>query len=217
MQLYTSPVSPFSERVRIALTYKKVPYEPIKATREILDSAEFLALNPIKKIPVLVTDAGLAIAESETVLDYIEDAYPEPPLKLRDPAEAARMRMAIRTFENYVAPPVFRLFEHMDPKTAQKAVIDDEVRRWRRGLSLLAGKVDDARYAVGGRLSLADCVVLPGLVLCEMIAGYYKLGDLIGEQPKLAGYYAKSQAEPLLKQAHDDLLAAAAAHYAEMA
>jgi glutathione S-transferase len=217
MKLYGSDVSPFTERVRIALAYKKIPYEPIKATREVLDSDAYAAMNPMRKIPLLITDDGQAIGESETILDYLEDAFPEPSLTPNDAADIARMRSASRTFENYVCPPVFRLFEHMNPATAKQAVIDDEVARWRRGLGFLTAYIDDARYAVGGRLSLADCVIYPGLVLCEMISGYYKLGSLVGEQPKVAGYYEKGQGDPLLKAARDGLLAAAAAHYAEMA
>jgi glutathione S-transferase len=214
MKLYGSDVSPFTERVRIALRYKGLDYEPIKATREILDSAEYAAINPMRKIPTLVTDDGQAICESETILEYLEDVYPNPSLRQGSPAELARMRSAIRVYENYVAPPVFRTFEHMNPATAKPAILEDEVARWRRGLGFLAAFVDDARYAVGGRLSLADCVLYPGLVLSEMISGYFKLGSLVAEQPKLAGYYEKGQGDPLLKQARDDLLTAAAAHYA---
>jgi glutathione S-transferase len=217
MKLYTAPISPFSERVRLALAYKNVPYTPVTVTPEIVHAPEFRDINPIGKIQVLITDDGQTIVESETILDYVEDAYPEPPLRLEGPADLARMRTAIRVFENYVAPPILRLFEHLNPAARKDAVVADELDRWRRGLSLLAGVVDDAPYAVGGRFSLADCVVFPGLVLCNMIAPAFQAGDLIAEQPRLAGYFAKAKADPMLGKSHDDTTAAVMAHRAQRA
>jgi glutathione S-transferase len=214
MKLYTSPVSPFSERVRLALAYKKVPYEPVEMTPDQVHAPEFRKVNPIGKIPVLITDEGQTILESETILDYVEDAFPQPSLRLKGAGDLARMRTAIRVFENYVGPPLFRLFEQVDPAARKDAVVADEIARWRRGLALLAGVVDDARFAVAGTFSLADCAVFPGLVLCNMIAPVFQAGDLVSEQPRLAGYFAKARADPMLGKSHDDMMAAVAAMYA---
>jgi glutathione S-transferase len=214
MKLYTSPISPFSARVELALAYKKVPYESAHMTVETVHAPAWKETNPTGKIPALITDGGLMIPESETILDYVEDAYPEPSLRFTDPTDNARMRTAIRIFENYVGPPIFRLFEHVDPSARKEAVVADEIERWRRGLGLLARFIDDAPYAVGGRFSQADCVVFTGLVLCTMIAPAVGAPDLVSEQPRVAGYFAKAKADPLLGKCHDDMMAAVAALYA---
>ena len=214
MKLYASPVSPFSARVRLALAYKNLPCEVVEMTSAEVHAPAFRDINPIGKIPVLITDDGQTIVESETIVDYVEDAFPEPPLRLKGAGDLARMRTAIRLFENYVGPPIFRLFEQLDPSARQDALVADELQRWRRGLALLADVVDDAPYAVCGRFSQADCVVFPGLVLCEMIAPVFQAGDLIGEQPRLAGYYAKAKADPLLGKSHAEIMAALAALHA---
>jgi glutathione S-transferase len=217
MKLYLSPVSPFSERVRLALAYKNVPFEPVEVGPEIVHAPEFRKVNKLGKIPVLITDEGQTIVESETILDYVEDAFPEPPLRLKAPADLARMRMAMRVFENYVAPPLFRLFEQVEPSTRNDAVVADEFARAKRGLGFLADVVDDARYAVCGRFSQADCLVFPGLVLCNMIAPVFGAGELVADQPKVASYFAKAKGDPLLGKSHDDMFAAVAAMYAEPA
>ena len=41
-------------------------------------SDEYRALNPIGKIPSLMTDDGLCLAESEVICEYLEDLHPEP-------------------------------------------------------------------------------------------------------------------------------------------
>ena len=78
MQLYTSPLSPFSARVRAALYFKRLPFVNLGVPEQGLKSPEFLAINPMGRIPVLLLEGGDAIAESETILAYVEDAFPHP-------------------------------------------------------------------------------------------------------------------------------------------
>jgi glutathione S-transferase len=53
---------------------------------------EYVKLNPNAVVPTLV-DGGNAIIESTVICEYLDDAYPEPPLSPRDPIERARMRL----------------------------------------------------------------------------------------------------------------------------
>jgi len=55
-------------------------------------SAEYLALNPRGVVPTLIHD-GKAIRESQVILEYLEDAFPEPPLRPSDPYHRAQMRL----------------------------------------------------------------------------------------------------------------------------
>ena len=50
-----------------------------------------LGASPLAKIPFLRTDRG-PLCESQAILEYIEAAYPEPPLLPRDPFAAAKVR-----------------------------------------------------------------------------------------------------------------------------
>jgi glutathione S-transferase len=211
MKLYGAATSPFTERVRLALAYKGLPCETVLMTGQEVRGPAWREVNPTGKIPLLVTDDSLQIPESETILDYLDDAFPDPPLRPGSPAERARMRTVIRIHENYVAPPLFRLFEQIPPATRKADVVADEIGRWRRGLALLAPHVDDAPYAVGGRFSLADCVLFPGLMLCELIARMFDAGDVLGAEPRLAAYYVKAKGDPLLGQSYAATQAARAA------
>lgn len=121
MILYAITLSPFAARVRLALRVKKLDYAmqppPGGGTR----SPEYLAINPIGKLPVLVTDDGLAIAESETIIDYLDERFPAPSLLPADTAERVRMRNIVRSFELYATPAMSRLFKQMDPATRRRS------------------------------------------------------------------------------------------------
>ena len=64
MKLYTRRQSPFGARVRITLAHKQIGYEALEPPEADLKSPAFLALNPMGKIPLLITDEGQAIAEA---------------------------------------------------------------------------------------------------------------------------------------------------------
>ena len=55
----------------------------------------YLALNPKAQVPTLVHD-GEVIRESSLICDYLDDLYPDPPLKPSSPVDIARMREWIK-------------------------------------------------------------------------------------------------------------------------
>lgn len=211
MKLYALALSPYAARVRLALRVKQVEHvmepPPGGSTR----SAEYLAINPIGKLPVLVDETGLAIAESETIIDYLDDRFPDPPLQPQDAALRARMRNAIRTFELYVTPAMSRLFAQMDPQTRNAEMVAAEIARWRDGIALVEHFVDDATFAVGGAISKADCMVLPGLLLCEVAATIHGLPDPLAQHATLSGYRSKAREHPDMGAVWNDTAEALAA------
>jgi NAD(P)-dependent dehydrogenase (short-subunit alcohol dehydrogenase family) len=67
LQLYSADISPFAARVRIAIYFKQLPFEDLGLPRGSFKSAEFLAINPMGKIPGLLLADGRAIVESRPV------------------------------------------------------------------------------------------------------------------------------------------------------
>ncbi|MBX2805768.1 MAG: glutathione S-transferase N-terminal domain-containing protein [Hyphomicrobiales bacterium] len=77
MKLYHSPASPYARKVRTLIAEKDltrliedVPTDPYA------NSAKFLSVNPLGKIPALVTDDGLALFDSPVICAYL-DAHSE--------------------------------------------------------------------------------------------------------------------------------------------
>ncbi|MGH7129059.1 MAG: glutathione S-transferase family protein, partial [Planctomycetaceae bacterium] len=91
MKLFTGPLSLFARKVEIALLEKGRPFErvlvPFSQTKGYNPKhPEVLAANPKGQVPVL-EDGDLAVFDSTVILEYLEDAYPQPALYPRDPLE----------------------------------------------------------------------------------------------------------------------------------
>jgi glutathione S-transferase len=212
MRLYSAQISPFAGRVRAALYYKGLTVDVVAPPAAGLKSPEFLALNPMGKIPLLMLDDGSSVPESEAILEYLEDAYPERALRPVAPERRAFMRTAIRVNENYVTPPTVRLFPHLNPATRDPAVVADEVARLKTGLQYLSHYVGKGPYVVDDKLSLADCCVFPSLHLCSIVAAQLGMDDLFVATPQLARYFANARSDPFLKRVHDEVESALAQH-----
>lgn len=96
LELYHYDRSTAAQKVRIALAEKNLEW-----TSRILDTSvgvrehlrpEYLALNPRGLVPTLVDD-GQPICESQVILEYLEDAFPEHPLRPANPVARAHMRL----------------------------------------------------------------------------------------------------------------------------
>jgi hypothetical protein len=80
--LYFGCDPPFAWRVMLALEHKPLADEArrLRFDRQETRSANFLAINPQGRVPTLVPD-GSPLCASLTIMAYLEDAYPAPPLR----------------------------------------------------------------------------------------------------------------------------------------
>jgi glutathione S-transferase len=212
MRLYSADISPFAARVRIALRYKGLAYEDAGMPSQGLKSTEYLGLNPMGKIPLLVLADGTGIPESETILEYLEDQFPTPSLRPADPVARARMRTIIRVTENYLTPPTARLFPHLDPTTRDTATVAREIGRVQEGLGYLARYLSGGSYAYGTSLTLADCCLFPSLLLCQIVGSQLGFADLLAKPQAVADYYSKAASVPPLAAVREEITRALSAH-----
>ena len=92
LELYHSGLTTCSKQVRHCLREKGLSYQSryVELWRYENLSPAYLALNPNGVVPTLVHD-GVPIINSFCINEYIEDSFPEPPLRPADPRERARM------------------------------------------------------------------------------------------------------------------------------
>src|SRR3569833_2577065 len=76
-----------SRRVRLCLCEKGLEFESRLVDMMAMEhhSPEYLKINPLGVIPTLILDDGRSLYESDTICEYLDDTYPEPP---RRPAGA---------------------------------------------------------------------------------------------------------------------------------
>jgi RNA polymerase-associated protein len=87
---------PYCARVRIALAEKQLAYETVEI--DLSDRPAWVyELNPVGRVPIL--DDGFVLPESEVIMAYLEERYPERPLLSDDPVARARARLLVHRFD----------------------------------------------------------------------------------------------------------------------
>lgn len=168
LTFYQSDLSPYATRVRILAEAKGIRLESTAPLGGGLRSVEYLELNPLGKLPVLMVD-GEALPESEVICEYLEDAHPSPTLRPVDPQVRAKVRLLSRMGDLYIAPLLSRLFPMLNPKTRDAAVVDQAFKEMETALEHIGHFLEGPDYAVGGRLSLADCTLAPLFFFIEVL------------------------------------------------
>ena len=90
-KLITMYLSPWSERVRWALAFKRLSYEK-QNYRPGVDEEEVKKLTGQNQVPVLLTD-GKAIPDSTAIMEWLEDSRPEPALLPRSEKDRAQVTL----------------------------------------------------------------------------------------------------------------------------
>ena len=92
--LYDHANSVCCQKVRLTLRAKNLEWRSIEV--DLFKSEQYdpkyLKLNPKGIVPTLV-DNDVPIIESTLICEYLNDAFPDPPLAPKEPAERARMRL----------------------------------------------------------------------------------------------------------------------------
>ena len=93
LTLYHSGLTQASVKVRLTLKEKGLTYTShfLRLPDGEHLRPEYLAINPDGQVPALIHD-GAIITETSVINEYIDDAFPDPPLKPADALGRARMR-----------------------------------------------------------------------------------------------------------------------------
>lgn len=207
LKLYAFDRSPFGWKVRVVLAEKKVPCEMIVPENKNEDPA-FARLNPFRKTPVLVLEDGRALYESTVINEYLEEAYPQPPMLPKDPFERARVRIVEDTFDQYFYPAIRDFissqFDYQPPSLIRKKadkvdhkLLEESRMKVHEHLQRLEGELKERTWFGGEIFSLADAALVPALAGTLRVLGV--LPD--AKYPGLGDWCARVMARPACKAA----------------
>jgi glutathione S-transferase len=214
MKLYGSLVSPYVARVVLAARAKGLDLAPEAPPGGGIKSPEYLAINPMGKMPAL-EDGGKFLAESGVILEYLEDSQPQKPLLPKDPMERARIRLLARIVDLYIAPQSGPFFRNMNPATRNET----EVEAGKKSLAKAMADLEhfthaQGPWAGGAAFSLADCTMLPSMLMTSGIVAGFGISDLFEGLPKLGAWWKHAHADALTGPFCKEYLAAMAAFMA---
>jgi glutathione S-transferase/RNA polymerase-associated protein len=105
ISLYDHPLSPYGQKVKIAMREKGLAFETASPGGLGAGGAsgEFAEANPRAEVPTLV-DGDVRVFDSTVILEYLEDAYPTPPILPKSAADRARVRMLEEVMDTHFEP-----------------------------------------------------------------------------------------------------------------
>ena len=170
LKLYAHPFSSYCQKALTALYENGTPFEWRMLSGDNPEIyAEFAALWPLRRFPVLV-DGSRTVVEASTIIEYLGLHHPGPVSLLpANAADALKVRSMDRFFDNYISTP------------QQKIVADalrPEAERDARGVADARASLDtayawldktmaDRTWAAGDSFSLADCGAAPFLFYAD--------------------------------------------------
>ena len=200
-------ISNYHNKVLIALHEKGVPFEEDCNVRPS-QSPEYLALSPMGKVPFAEID-GTRLSESEVILEYLEEAYPQNPLLPKDPLARAKVRELVTVIELHLELVARRLYGGAffggTSSDSTKQSAEKELAKGIRALKALA-KFDP--FVAGGEFTLADCAAAVHLPLVSLSTKLTYGRDFLEEVPQAKPYLKMLGARPSVAKVNADRKAA---------
>ncbi|MBX3531599.1 MAG: glutathione S-transferase family protein [Rhizobiaceae bacterium] len=230
IELFHSPKSTCSQKVRLALAEKGLAYESrlIDLSKREQHTPEYLAINPNGVIPSL-RHAGHAVRDSSVICEYLDEVFPIPPLMSSDARARAGVREWMRFIEEVPTAAIRVPTANQMFAKVIGAMSEAEFEKWsqnvsvRRDLYLLVRRADFGDKDVREALAKLDMTIRRVDAACAKsawIAGdSYSLADIgllptivrmedmgyaamWSEMPNFSRWYMAAKERPSFKTAY---------------
>jgi maleylpyruvate isomerase len=168
VKLYSYFRSSAAYRTRIALNLKGLTYEMafVHLTKDggHQHRPDYRAINPQRRVPSLVLDSGEILIQSLAIIEYLDEAHPQPPLLPANIIDRAKMRaMAqliacdIHPLNNLASLQYLKRTLHHE-----QTEIDAWYHHWViQGFEALEAMIGSGLYLAGDQVGLADICLVP--------------------------------------------------------
>jgi len=201
IKFYSGPLSLFSHKIEIAMREKRlafdrvmVPFSQGKGYHP--KHPDVLKANPKGQVPVLI-DNGLTLFDSTLILEYLEDAHPDPALYPKDAKDRARCRLVELTADEILLPKVARLMyrtEPADPDPARQRMREEDGTRAEGEIREMYGAFEDrlkGRDYFCGAFTVADIAMFMTLLFARRLGA-----PSLSDHARLDGWYGRTLARP---------------------
>jgi glutathione S-transferase len=196
------PGSPFLRAVMLGLQEKGQPYRLQPLAPGDNKSEAYLKLHPFGRIPAF-QHGDFVVYETQAILRYLDDAFPEPSLEPAEPRAAAKMNQLIGVNDCYLFPQVNRVigFQRIVGPVLMgtkpdEALIAAALPDARRCLGVLDEAVGAGPFMTGAQLTLADLVLAPQM---DFIAATPEGAEILKGLPNLAAWLERMRARPSMQ------------------
>jgi len=217
-RLYHFPLSPFCRKVRLSLAEKRIEVELVEE-RYWEQDPDFLRRNPAGKVPILRL-GNRTLAESGAICEYLEEAYPTPPLMPRDSEGRYEVRRLVAWFDDKFNAEVTRklMGERVFKKVMgggypDSANVKAGSKAIKYHLDYMAWLLESRRWLAGNEMTLADFAAAAQLSCLDYISDVdWNRSEVVKD------WYAKIKSRPAFRGILADQVPGfpPPAHYADL-
>ncbi len=167
IKVYDHPLSPYGQKVKIALAEKGVAFttEMPGAIGSGSTPDAFATVSPRGEVPALVEGSDLALFDSSVILEYVEDRWPDPALLPASPRERARVRLLEEVMDTHFEAITWGLSEIRHFGRGEGALGErmfaDGLAQLARWYVWLERQLGDAEWFNGADFGWGDLCVAP--------------------------------------------------------
>ncbi len=187
MKLINLDHSPYASRVRIQVRHKglELPFVPPAIP---LRTPEYAAAYPLAKAPVLELDDGSHLSESTVIMDYLEDLFPEPALRPREPLARAQNAMLVRCADTHLGPALFPLFGELLAPSGDAADLALKFAALEKELGKLQNLLAYLPAFTGRSLQTGDIALAPTVYYIDRIGAAFDRPQLLAACPGIEAW-----------------------------
>ena len=155
MTLFSSATDPESHRVRLVFAEKGITVEVVDVDAGNKPE-DLVDLNPYNSVPTLV-DRELVLYDPRTIMEYLDERFPHPPLMPVDPVSRARARLALYRIEK-------DWYQQLPALESKSEKVHSKARKILRDSLTSSAEVFGARtFFLSDEFSLVDATIIPVL------------------------------------------------------
>jgi glutathione S-transferase len=204
--IYEHPLSPYAQKVKIALREKGVTFDLALPGGFGAGGAagDFVRANPRAEVPVLI-DGEAEIFDSTIILEYIEDRWPTPALLPATPAARARVRMIEEVMDTHFEAITWGLGEISWFQRATGDLAEtlraNAARQTQNYFAWLEGQLGTKEWFNGQDFGWGDLSVVP------YVAASMSMGNRPTEGSSLAAWFGRTMTRPAVSQTVGEAMA----------
>ncbi|WP_445366091.1 glutathione S-transferase family protein [Microbulbifer sp. ANSA001] len=182
LEVISFKICPFVQRVTALLEAKKIPYK-IQYIRLKDKPQWFLDVSPNGQVPVLITESGIALFESDAIVEYLNDIYPRLEPDISPEQRALDRAWSYQAAKHY-------LVQCSAQRSADKQTLEERSNKLDKAFEKVEKTIGNGPFFKDARLSDVDIAWLPILhraAIIELHSGYNFLADF----PKMKAWQAK--------------------------
>lgn len=196
-------VSNYYNKTKLAMLEKGIEF----TEEQVYPSQDetLLKRSPLGKIPFIETEQG-CLSESQVILEYLEEAYPEKPLYPADIFERAKCRELIQHLEVNIELHARRLYKEAFFSGSVSEETKNEVKeRLEIGLTGLARLAKFSPFIAGDTYTAADCAAWLHFFMVSLSTQKIYGNDMVKAHfPDIASYMTLIESRPAVQKVAAD-------------